>query len=109
MKHSHKRQGYARAPEKLPPLTPNLFETVEVHSEWEKQIAGLKAAMESQNTRMNGQQARIESQQRFTEQILAELHLQRAAIETMGAPLRPIEQSKSVARRLTPSNGKMEL
>ena len=56
------------------------------------------AQIASLETRLNGQQKRIEDQENFIARLLRELHTLRVAIADMGAPLKPSRLGR-VAKR----------
>jgi hypothetical protein len=62
----------------LPPLTPD-----------QQPYKFQSAQLASLETRLNGQQKRIEDQENFIARLLRELHTLRVAISDMGAPLKP--------------------
>lgn len=56
------------------------------------------AQIASLETRLNGQQSRIEDQERFITRLLRELHTLRVSIADMGAPLRPSRLERAARR-----------
>jgi len=56
------------------------------------------AQIASLETRLNGQQSRIEDQERFITRLLRELHTLRVAIADMGAPLKPSRLERAARR-----------